>query len=364
MQSLDWHGRASGAPRRISFVLACAAVALAMLLGPGHGRALAQGSLAAIEAEARKEGPMTWYLSFYGADTGEKTAAAFAAKYPGLTVKVVRATTGGIFQRVNQDLRANNVVASVITMSGIGDHYGELLRAKRLAEYTPQNADQIIPQLKSTIVPHYVYPMGGGLMALAYNTKLVAAADAPKAWADLANPRWKGKIALGHPGFSGFDAALVAWLSVEKGWDYFAALKANDPLIQRSTFDSITSLSSGERLIAPMPDGVAAPVIDKGNPIKVVYPTDGSLFIMGFTAILNGAPQPNTAKLFTEFLLGPEHARLLIENQYDPVRGDAERTLVGGGKLKDIRIVPLLPSAEYAARLKTSTDKWRDMFGG
>lgn len=307
---------------------------------------------------------MTWYVSFYGQELADKTAEAFAKKYPGLTVKAVRATTGGIFQRVNQDLRANNAVASVLSMSGIGDHYGLLMKDKRLASYTPPSATKIIGAAKPAIVENYVYPFAGGLMAMAYNNKLVSAADAPKSWSDMADPKWKGKLALGHPGFSGFDAALVAWLSKAKGWDYFKALRTNEPLVQRSTFDSITSLNSGERLIAPMPDGVAAPNIEKGNPITVVYPTDGSLFIMGFTAILHNAPQPNTAKLFTEFLLGEEHADILVKNNYDSVRGGVERTLIGGKRLSEIAVVPLLPSAEYAEQLKASTDQWRDMFGG
>ena len=331
-----------------------------MVSTPAH----AQDDLAALQKAARQEGPMTWYVSFYGQDMADKTAEAFGKKYPGLTVKAVRATTGGIFQRMNQDLRANNTVAGVLSMSGIGDHYGLLLRDKHLASYVPPSAAKIIGSAKPAVVEGYVYPFAGGLMAIGYNNKLVSAADAPKTWSDLADPKWKGKLAVGHPGFSGFDAALVAWLSKEKGWDYFKAVRANDPLVQRSTFDSITSLNSGERLIAPMPDGVAAPNIEKGNPIAVVYPTDGSLFIMGFTAIMKNAPQPNMAKLFTEFLLGPEHADILVNNNYDSVRGGVERTLVGGGRLGDIKIVPLLPSADYADLLKSSTEQWREIFGG
>ena len=73
----------------------------------------------------------------------DKTAEAFGKKYPGLTVKAVRATTGGIFQRMNQDLRANNAVASVFSMSGIGDHYGQLMRDKHLASYMPPSAANI-----------------------------------------------------------------------------------------------------------------------------------------------------------------------------------------------------------------------------
>lgn len=355
-----WTRTLRGTARRGGLGVAC----LAATLAAGTGGAAAQEDPAAIEKAARQEAPMTWYVSLYGADVGEKVAAAFSAKYPGLTVKVVRATTGGTFQRLNQDLRANNVIASVVTMSGIGDHYGVLLRNKQLAEYTPRGVDKIIARARPTIVPGYVYPIGGGLMAMAYNNKLISAADAPKSWGDLADPKWKGKIALGHPGFSGFDAALVAWLSVAKGWDYFKALHANDPLVQRSTYDTITSLGSGERSLATMPDGVAAPVIEKGNPITVVYPTDGSLFIMGFTSIIKGAPQPNTAKLFTDFLLGEEHAKILIKNDYDSIYEGISRTLVGGKSMDEINIVPLLPSEEYAERLKASTDKWRDIFGG
>ena len=73
---------------------------------------------------------------------------AFSKKYEGLTVKAVRATTGGIFQRLNQDLRANNTVASVVSMSGIGDHYGLLMRDKHLASYVPPSASKIIGAAK------------------------------------------------------------------------------------------------------------------------------------------------------------------------------------------------------------------------
>src|SRR5262245_18252250 len=141
----------------------------ALLTGAYPIAARAQEDLATIEKAARQEGPMIWYVSFYGADIAEKTAAAFAKKYDGLVVKVVRATTGGIFLRLCQDLRANKTVASVVTMSGIGDHYGLLVRDKVLATYLPRNADAIIETARLTIVPGLVYPMGGGLMAIAYN---------------------------------------------------------------------------------------------------------------------------------------------------------------------------------------------------
>jgi iron(III) transport system substrate-binding protein len=345
---------------RIAAGMALAAV----LLSGMDGTARAQSSLADIEAAAKNEGPMTWYVSFYGASIAEQAAAAFAKKYPGLKVNVVRATTGGIFQRLNQDLRAKNTAASVVTMSGVGDYYGILLRDKQLMEYTPQGAGQIIDVAKPTIVPGYVYPMGGGIMSIAYNTKLVTPEQAPKSWADIANGKWDNKLVMGHPSFSGFDAALVVWLAQEKGWDFFKDVKKEDPLIQRSTFDAITSITSGERTVGFIPDGMVAESAQKGNPITIVYPTDGSLFIMGFTSIMKDAPQPNTAKLFTEFLLSKEHAQIVIDNYYHSVIQGVSRDLAGGKKLSDIKLVPLLPSADYEAKLKKSTDEWLDIFGG
>jgi len=324
----------------------------------------AQTSLAEIEKAAHLEGPMTWYVSFYGASIAEQAAAAFAKKYPGLKVNVVRATTGGIFQRLNQDMRSQNMIASVVTMSGVGDYYGILMRAKQLAEYTPQAADQIINVAKPTITPGYVYPMGGGIMSIAYNSKLLDAERAPKSWSDIADGKWDGKVVLGHPSFSGFDAALVVFLAGEKGWDFFKNLQKEKPLIQRSTFDAITSLTSGERVIGAIPDGMAAESAQKGNPITIVYPTDGSLFILGLTAIMKDAPQPNTAKLFTEFLLSKEHAQIVVENYYHSVVQGVSRELAGGRKLDDIKLVPLLPSAKYEEDLKKSTNEWLEIFGG
>jgi len=348
---------------RVAGIAAGMALSVALLSGSG-GLARAQSDLGEIEKAARNEGPMTWYVSFYGASIAEQAAAAFAKKYPGLKVNVVRATTGGTFQRLTQDLRAKNTIASVVTMSGVGDYYGILMRDKQLMEYTPKGANQIIDVAKPTIVPGYVYPMGGGIMSIAYNTKLVPPDQAPKSWSDIADGKWGNKLVLGHPSFSAFDAALVVWLSQEKGWDFFKNVRKEDPLIQRSTFDAITSITSGERPVGAIPDGMVAESAKKGNPIAIVYPTDGSLFILGFTAILKDAPQPNTAKLFTEFLLSKEHAQIVVDNYYHSVIAGVSRNLAGGRKLGDIKLIPLLPSPEYEKTLKESTDEWLDIFGG
>lgn len=319
--------------------------------------------LKAIEEAARKEGPMTWYISLYSQGVAEKAAAAFARKYPGLKVIPIRATTGGSWQRLSQDLKSNVSTASVFSTTGLGGHYQILHRDGHLAQYVPENAAKLSPSVKPAIVPGYVYPMGAGLLALAYNSDKVKAAEAPKAWTDLTDPKWKGRLALGHPAFSGFDAAWSVVMMKRIGWSYYQAIAKNNPLVQRSTFDTLTALSSGERVVATLPDAFAIEAAEKGNPVTVVYPSDGSVMILGYTAILKNAPQPNTARLFTEFLLGVEHAQVVVDARYVSVRPEVITKLQGGKRLDEITLAPVIPAEDTEKELPGIIERWRDLFG-
>jgi ABC-type Fe3+ transport system, periplasmic component len=66
---------------------------------------------------------------------------------------------------------------------------------------------------------------------IVYNTTKVAAADAPRSVFDLADPRWKGQVAIADPRFGSTSfhvAALYAEVGDERADDYFRKLKANE----------------------------------------------------------------------------------------------------------------------------------------
>ena len=90
---------------------------------------------------------------------------------------------------------------------------------------------------------------------ISYNTSKVKAEDSPKAWTDLLDPKWKGKVSTGHPGFSGYVGTWVLMMKKLYGWDYFDNLEKNKPQIGRSINDTVTALNSGERLVAAGADG-------------------------------------------------------------------------------------------------------------
>lgn len=348
---------------RTLFTAMRAAFLAALVLSAAAVSGARAADLKALEEAARAEGEMTWYVSLYSQAIAEKTAAAFMEKYPGLNVVVVRGTTGGSFQRLMQDLKNDVAVASVFSTTGQGGQYKILLDGSDLAEYAPAAAAGLADYVKGTIVPGYTYPMGAGLLAMAYNSDKIAKADEPKAWADLTDPKWKGRLALGHPATSGFDASWCVSMVKKVGWEFYEALAANDPLIQRSTFDTLTALNSGERLVATLPDAFAIDAQSKGNPIAIVYPEDGSEMILGYTAILKNAPQPNMAKLFTEFLLDVEHAKVMAENGYISLRPEVVTLLSGGKPADQINLLPLNTPEDTERALPAIIEDWRDLFG-
>ena len=93
------------------------------------------------------------------------------------------------------------------------------------------------------------------------------------------------------------------------GWGYFEKLEKNKPQIGRSINDTVTMLNAGERQVAAGADGRPAVQRLKGNPLAVVYPTDGSVLIIAPSAIMKGAKHPNAAKLFMEYLLSQSRRR-------------------------------------------------------
>ena len=200
------------------------------------------------------------------------------------------------------------------------------------------------------------------MMALAYNSRQVSAAEAPKNWPDLLDPKWKGKLAVGHPGFSGYAGTWAVLMRQLYGDGFFARLAKNDPLVGRSSNDSVTQLNSGERIVAASPAYVAIESGRRGNPVVVTYPKDGALLMVSPAGIVADAPHPAAAKLFMEWLLGPENSALLV--QQGGVRLNTEAAnATDQPPLADI--ATRRPTvAEIVAGIPDVTDAWRDALGG
>src|ERR1700759_476576 len=172
---------------------------------------------ALIEA-AKKEGQVVYYTSV-DLPVAEKLGKAFEAKYPGISVRVERTGAERVFQRIAQEYSSNIHAVDVVNSSDAAP-FIVWKRDGILGTYVPEDVAKFYP-------PEHKDPDGQfaswrvWLSIIAYNTSLVKPEDAPKSFADLLEPRWKGKIVKGHPGYSGTIMTATYQMQRDLGWDYF-----------------------------------------------------------------------------------------------------------------------------------------------
>src|ERR1700704_5187 len=263
-----------------------------------------------IEA-AKKEGKVVWYTAI-DLLVAEKIAGAFKEKFGGIEVRVERTGAERVFQRIGQEY-ASGVRAVDVANSSDASHLLAWKRQGILLPYVPEDvakyykpehrdADGTYAGFRATLCP------------VAYNTKLVKAEDAPTSFKDLLDPRWKSKIVKAHPGYSGTILTATFEMVRDIGWEFYEQLAKQNIMQVQSATDPPKKLALGERSV--MADGTEYNVFllkEAGQPVDVVYPTEGTPFVVGPNGIFKAAPNPNAAKLFQNFCFTPEAQRIVIE---------------------------------------------------
>jgi iron(III) transport system substrate-binding protein len=309
---------------------------------------------------AKKEGTLTWYAGAMDQAVNEKVGQAFTAKFPGIQVNVTKTTAQVAFQRVLQDIKAGQVQSDIFTSTD-ASHFVYLKEKGELVKYVPENAAKVVEAFQNIDPDGFYHVTKVSLAAVIYNTDKVKAADAPKNWSDLLDPKWTNQIAVGSPSFSGVVGVWTIALTKLYGWDFFTKLNAQKPQIGRSIDDGVTLLNSGERLVALAQVSTALRSAAKGNPIGVVYPTDGIVVTAAPSGIIKGAKSPNAAKLFMEFLLSAEYSKLIAANYEQPIRPDVP-PVVGGKPLSEVKVIgPSVP--EITKGMPGAEAKWKETFG-
>ena len=331
-----------------------------LLAGQARAQSMTPAETALYEP-AKKEGEITWYSGQIQAEAGEAVGRAFTQKFPGIKVNVVRSTSQVAFQRLSQDMQAGVAQCDIFSSTDYG-HYNFLKREAKLLPYKLSATDALIPSVRSPDPDNMLQIFYVGLYLIAYNTQKVSEADAPKSWKDLLDPKWKNQLAVGHPGFSGAIGVMGVTLSRMYGWDFFKSLEKNKPQIGRSADDPVTLMNAGERSVG-LGVSLSQPLlsISRGNPLKIVYPTDGTLAVYSPTAIPKNAPHPNAAKLFMEFAAGPEYAEVMRKFFIMPIRTDVPPP-DGALPFDKVKLIGSTPQ-QIEDGVPDIKEQWRDTFG-
>jgi len=313
---------------------------------------------ARLEA-AKKEGKVVWYTSL-ALPTAEKIGKLFEAAYPGIKVEVQRTGSQRILQRVMQEMQANLKLVDVIHTSDAG-HFVLLKEKKLLMKYSPAGIDAFPAGFKDK--DGYYFTLRATVNVIAYNTKLVPAAEAPKGWKDLLDPKWRGKMVTAHPGYSGVISTHVLALVQLYGWDYFKQLAQNKLMLVQSAVDPAGVVASGERQVAvDGGDYYYYQMKKKGNPLEVVYPKEGVPLVSSPSAIASFAPHPNAAKLFTDFTFTRELQQVMADSEglytgHPEVKYPADKP-----KLSDLKLLTVDPE-ELEKRNEEIKSRFVEFFG-
>jgi iron(III) transport system substrate-binding protein len=339
------------------------AVALALSVGgtaTGFAQAQMSDGVKKLYEAAKKEGEVTWSTSQSNTEYAEDVAKHFMGLYPGVRVNVVRTTGQVQYQRLTQEIKSNTVSSDVYSTYE-ETHLVALKADKQILNFKPENASGLTDTLKEIAEDGLWYPTAVSPVAIGINTRLVKPDEEPKTWEDLANPKWKGQVAIGHPGFSGSAGVWVMAMEKLYGWGYMERLAKNEPQIGRSIVDSVNLILSGERKVAMVPISNVLENEAKGNPVKVIYPSDGTLVLGGSTFIPARAPHPNAAKLLLEYFLSKDYSQFAAEQGRIPLRSDSPRPSLGLPMNAYKNFV--LPTEHAIANVNRIKEKFRDTFG-
>ena len=265
---------------------------------------------ALIEA-ARTEGKLAFYTAM-DLPVAEKFAKTFEAKFPGIAVRVERSGSERVFQRIGQE-QDSRIYAVDVVNSADGAHFIAWKRNGWLAPHMPEEVLRYFPSEHYDVDGLYVTTRVW-LSSLGYNTNLVKAQDAPTSFADLLDPKWVGKIVKAHPAYSGTIMTATYQISRDLGWEYFEKLAKQKVMQVQSSTDPPKKLALGERAV--MADGNDYNLIqlqEAGQPVEVVYPTEGTPMITGPSGIFKSAPNPNAARLFLNWISSREGQQLLVD---------------------------------------------------
>jgi iron(III) transport system substrate-binding protein len=212
--------------------------------------------------------------------------------------------------------------------------------------YTSVNARSLMAQYLdpgSFFTPFTIMPT-----VFMYNTNLVAAAEVPKSWADLADPKWKGRIAFADPAVSSSSfEALVTMLfamgkgSPENGWDYVRKFVSNlDGRLLSGSSVVYGGVADGRFELGVTFEEPAAKYRRQGAPVGIVYPSDGTVVEADGVAVIKGCADPTEARLFVDFVTGRKvQAKIARDLDRRPCRTDVPPA-TGLLDFRSMRVIP------------------------
>jgi len=160
------------------------------------------------------------------------------------------------------------------------------------------------------------------LQAFVVNTNLLAEDERPTSWADLADPRFEGKIIMANPSLSGSAYAQLAQMLQLYDWDVVEGLVRNATFVSSSQL-VFENVARGEIEIGITGEANIAMLLAEGWPVAAIYPSEGTGLRFDAMGIIAGGPNPESARVFMDWATSLANHEIAARHFRRSVRADA-----------------------------------------
>lgn len=211
--------------------------------------------------------------------------------------------------------------------------FGALAKERGVTEgFKPVNFDKI-PDLLKDPEGHW-FSIHKGTVVFVVNKNYVK--ETPKGWKDLLDPKYSKNVVYLDPRTAGIGYAIVIATSyamggdldnMDPGIDYLAQLQkvGNVRMIEKTT--EYDKFIKGEIPIWITYDWNAYRakyIAGLGDAVDIVIPEEGTITSPYAISMVKGAPHPNAAKLWLNFIMSGEGQKIFAKGFVRPILTDVE----------------------------------------
>jgi len=232
------------------------------------------------------------------------------------------------FERVNPQ--------ADVWFGGPGPIFQRGTRDSLLIPYRPSWAGRVDP--KAVGAGDLYFPVYRTPAVIAFNSRAVSRAEAPRDWDEVLEPRWKNKVIIRDPMASGTMRAiwgLIMMRSLRQTGDTAKGMAWLRQLDGQTKTYTINPALLYEKLVRQeglvslwdLQDILISAA--KGMPLGYVFPRSGTVVIEDAIGLVRGSRHPDAARAFIDFV-GGEEAQLLAAREVFrlPARDDLPRDSV------------------------------------
>ncbi len=235
---------------------------------------------------------------------------AFKKAHPEINLSIVRDSTGIVTAKLlaeKDNIQADVVWGTAATSLLVANELG------MLKGYNPKGIEKVRKGMKDgkndpvrwVGIKAYVTGIVGNTIEMEKNGLKM-----PKSYADLLMPKYQGHLVMPNPASSGTGfltvSAILQLMGEEKGWDFLDQLHENIAMYTHSGSKPAKMAGKGE-----FPIGVSFAYRgfkqrDKGEPVVVAFPSEGSGYEVEANALMKKPRIKKEAKVFLDWAISDE----------------------------------------------------------